>query len=303
MERKVIANVVSIKPEDIDACVREVSKKLVSGWERLQDSDIKVTEFTGGITNKLYRASVIDASKAETSSDTPVSVLVRIYGNHTEKLIDRKAELDNIEKFHQVGLGAKLYGAFQNGYVYEYFEGKALQPEDLVSCKLIDKIAEHMGVWHRVNIPGVKVPTLWSKIRSWIDIVPTSYQDEYKDAKAIELPKPKIIEELKYLEQELSTLNSPIVFTHNDLLAPNIIYNPAKDSIRFIDYEYASYNYRGFDLGNHFCEWAGFDLKYDNYPNKEQQIRFLTSYHKAMYGSDPTEQDITQLYIEATKFA
>lgn len=30
-----------------------------------------------------------------------------------------------------------------------------------------------------------------------------------------------------------------------------------KDSIQFIDYEYSCYNYRGFDIGNHFCEWAG----------------------------------------------
>jgi ethanolamine kinase len=28
-------------------------------------------------------------------------------------------------------------------------------------------------------------------------------------------------------------------------------------NINFIDYEYASYNYRGFDLGNHFNEFAG----------------------------------------------
>ena len=28
------------------------------------------------------------------------------------------------------------------------------------------------------------------------------------------------------------------------------------DPIVFIDYEFAAYNYRGFDLANHFIEWV-----------------------------------------------
>jgi len=35
------------------------------------------------------------------------------------------------------------------------------------------------------------------------------------------------------------------------------------DKLYFIDYEYASYNYRGYDLGNHFAEYAGFDCDFD----------------------------------------
>lgn len=33
----------------------------------------------------------------------------------------------------------------------------------------------------------------------------------------------------------------------------------------FIDFEYGSYNYRGFDLGNHFNEYAGYDCDYSLY--------------------------------------
>jgi len=305
MERKYTEYTISIKPEEVERCVREASRKLVEGWENLQDADIKVTEFTEGLTNKLFRSSLIDPSKVNTAKGVPTCVLVRIYGNHTEKLIDRKAELDNIEKLHQSGLGAKLYGAFHNGYVYEYFEGKALKPEDLVSCKLIDRIAEHMAIWHQVNVSGLKrEPAVWNKIRGWIDLVPECYNNEYKDKKATELPKSKVQEEFNFLERELSQVNSPIVFTHNDLLAPNIIFNPNQGNVRFIDYEYSSYNYRGFDLGNHFCEWAGFDLQYNNYPNKEQQMQFLSSYQRGLNpGCEPSEQELNQLYVEANKFA
>lgn len=52
-----------------------------------------------------------------------------------------------------------------------------------------------------------------------------------------------------------------------------------------IDFEYAGYNPRGFDLVNHFCEWM-YDyhsanpatLHVDQYPSRQQQISFLTSY-------------------------
>lgn len=33
----------------------------------------------------------------------------------------------------------------------------------------------------------------------------------------------------------------------------------------FIDFEYGSYNYRGFDIGNHFNEYAGYDCDYSMY--------------------------------------
>lgn len=33
----------------------------------------------------------------------------------------------------------------------------------------------------------------------------------------------------------------------------------------FIDFEYGSYNYRGFDIGNHFNEYAGYDCDYNLY--------------------------------------
>lgn len=48
-----------------------------------------------------------------------------------------------------------------------------------------------------------------------------------------------------------------------------------------IDFEYCSYNYRGFDLANHFLEWTYdytngthpyFTVNKNNYPTHEQQV-------------------------------
>ncbi|EPY89299.1 choline kinase alpha isoform b [Camelus ferus] len=62
--------------------------------------------------------------------------------------------------------------------------------------------------------------------------------------------------------------------------------NSEKQKLMLIDFEYSSYNYRGFDVGNHFCEWM-YDYNYEKYPffranilkypTKKQQAVFLLS--------------------------
>lgn len=36
----------------------------------------------------------------------------------------------------------------------------------------------------------------------------------------------------------------------------NVLRRKDNGRLLLIDYEYANYNYRGFDIGNHFCEWV-----------------------------------------------
>lgn len=62
--------------------------------------------------------------------------------------------------------------------------------------------------------------------------------------------------ELAFLKDKLQEIQSPIVFAHNDLQENNILHNATTHELHFIDFEYSNYNYRGFDFGNHFCEWT-----------------------------------------------
>lgn len=48
--------------------------------------------------------------------------------------------------------------------------------------------------------------------------------------------------------------------------------------MQFIDFEYGSYNYRGFDFGNHWNEYAGFEGDYSRYPDIKQQAMFVKAY-------------------------
>lgn len=55
-----------------------------------------------------------------------------------------------------------------------------------------------------------------------------------------------------------------------------------------IDFEYAGYNTRAFDIANHFCEWTAdyhserpSIMHHDRYPTKAEQLNFLEAYMEA----------------------
>lgn len=119
--------------------------------------------------------------------------------------------------------------------------------------------------------------------------------------------KVKFAEELLFLEETINNLNSPVVFCHNDLLAGNIMYDEVNDYICFIDYEYGSYNFRGYDIGNHFCEqtiiynvekFPHFIIDPSLYPNEENQRIFFTSYLKKIKEINGSNQEVLEEEIK-----
>ena len=89
------------------------------------------------------------------------------------------------------------------------------------------------------NVP--RQPCMWNKLRMFLD----QYPDTLKDARLQNHPlisKEKLTKEVQMLQDKLSGVPSPIVFTHNDLLLANIVIDG--DKVSFIDYEYGDYNYQ-----------------------------------------------------------
>ena len=55
------------------------------------------------------------------------------------------------------------------------------------------------------------------------------------------------------------------------------------EGITLIDFEYAGYNCRAWDLANHFNEFAGFDFNIEkDFPTREQRLKFLKNYVKGV---------------------
>ena len=97
------------------------------------------------------------------------------------------------------------------------------------------------------------------------------------------------------------------MYCHNDLLAPNVLLSTSEASpgaLHLIDFEYGCYNYRGFDLGNHFNECAGFECEYWRYPDDKQQRAFLAAYAGGEAAPPaPGSPEVDALVVEANVFS
>lgn len=161
--------------------------------------------FTDGITNKLVgcfntgsskslsstakevgrSVSINDASQITYTNQQNTSspdknalasdvVLVRVYGNKTDMLIDRKAETKNIKLLHHYGFAPSLFATFSNGLAYEYVPGCTLTPDTVVLPQVWQLVARRMADMHKVEYDAgeTKTPTLWTKLNKFFDLVP-----------------------------------------------------------------------------------------------------------------------------------
>uniref|UniRef100_A0A672IJP8 ethanolamine kinase n=1 Tax=Salarias fasciatus TaxID=181472 RepID=A0A672IJP8_SALFA len=268
--------------------------------------DIQMKTFTEGITNRLIGCYV-------GSLQGSGCVLVRLYGRMTELYVNRDREVEMFQVLHSHGCGPEIYCSFRNGICYEFVQGTVLDDELLRQPSIYRLIAAEMGRIHSIRPScGRPVePLLWTKMSRFLTLVQGSLKSGAVHSAALqEVPSFETLSaEMQSLRRHLSPLDSPTVLCHNDLLTKNIIYNPADGMVKFIDYEYADYNYQAFDIGNHFNEFAGVnEVNYSLYPSRELQRDWLTAYlesykHSSGREVTVTEAEVTQLYIQVCKFS
>ncbi|XP_051786123.1 ethanolamine kinase 1 isoform X5 [Erpetoichthys calabaricus] len=261
--------------------------------------------FTDGITNKLIGCYV-----DETMEDV---VLVRIYGYMTELFVDRDNELKSFRVLHAHGCAPNLYCTFNNGLCYEFIQGTALDPEHVSHPKLFRIIARQLAKFHSIHAHNGWVPksNLWLKMKKYFSLVPNEFENKVNESRFIEgVPSfQQLQQEMNWMKKRLSSLGSPVVLCHNDLLCKNIIFNDKEGHLKFIDYEYAGYNYQAYDIGNHFNEFAGLnEVDYAQYPNRELQLQWLRAYLEAYkefkgQGSEVSDNEVEVLYVQVNQFA
>uniref|UniRef100_A0A8C1KHN7 ethanolamine kinase n=1 Tax=Cyprinus carpio TaxID=7962 RepID=A0A8C1KHN7_CYPCA len=277
-------------------------KELRPGWD---PNLIRTKLFTDGTTNKLVGCYVEDCL-----DDV---VLVRVYGNKTELIVDRDNELKSFQVLHANGCAPRLYCTFQNGICYEFMQGRALDTQDVRDPVLLRLIAREMARIHAIHAHNgcIPKPNLWIKMRKYFSLVATEFTDQASNIRIQqEVPSQEVLEqEMMWMKEHLSQLGSPVVLCHNDLLCKNIIHNAKEGHVRCIDYEYSSYNYQAFDIGNHFNEFAGMsEPDYNLYPSREMQLDWLHTYLQAYKlftkkGEEVSQLELETLYVQVNKFA
>ncbi|XP_063785450.1 ethanolamine kinase 1 [Pseudophryne corroboree] len=290
----------------LESCYREGAMRLLRelrpDWKT---EEVTTQLFTDGITNKLIGCYI-----GEAMDDV---VLVRIYGNKTELLVDRDEELKSFRVLQAHGCAPKLYCTFNNGLCYEFMQGAALDPEHVCNPTIYRLIARQLAKIHAIHAHNGWIPksNLWYKMKKYFALIPRELPDKATHDRFIrDVPSPQVLEqEMAWMKSILSSLGSPVVLCHNDLLCKNIIYNESKGDLQFIDYEYSGYNYQAYDIGNHFNEFAGVnEVDYSLYPGRALQLRWLRAYLEAFkeykgFTADVSENEVELLYVQVNQFA
>lgn len=302
-------NIDPIKVEENNYCdeILHILKMIRPEWFVDEDSIsiLKVKKFTEGYSNHLFGYYQDGRFKEDV-------VLIRIDGVGSETVVDRELEKKIIQALHAAGCAQPLYASFNNGIAYRFVDGVTLN-ENTVKDRAIGRlIAEEIIKVQEVRPDGLEVKSgLWDKMYRYLDQVPDKYDDAEKQKQFVAIVESKEVlkMEVDMLKSHLTGLNSPIVFCHSDLLMNNIVYNEEKERVYFIDFEYATYNYEHFELGNHFAEYAGMEYNFSRCPGKPYQLDWLQYYlqQQAKHrGIDPeliTDKDVEICYVKTNKFA
>ncbi|XP_065348123.1 choline/ethanolamine kinase-like [Cloeon dipterum] len=309
--------------DDVRSRAFSLCKEYLHGsWNTIKQADLQIQQISGGLSNLLYLCSL--PAGVSPHGNEPPCVLLRLYGQvrgETEEALDGLlTEAVIFTLLSESQKGPKLLGVFPGGRLEEYIPARPLLTKELHETRLSAMIASKLAQIHAMNVPINKHPRwLWDTMNRWLvnilEMKP-GVGNLAKPAVAAMLSKflnYDLEKEMHWLKRELQKIDSPVVFCHNDLQEGNILLREKDQDVVVIDFEYSAYNYRGFDLANHMCEWV-FDYTYPtppyftahekNYPSQEQQEFFVREYLRSLPNSNGcySNEEVHRLLREARIF-
>ncbi|XP_040827061.1 choline kinase alpha isoform X2 [Ochotona curzoniae] len=325
---------------------------LPGAWRGLREDQFHISVIRGGLSNMLFQCSLPDTT--DSIGDEPRKVLLRLYGAILQMVFliklwnakrscnkegseqtQKESEFQGAEAMvlesvmfailAERALGPKLYGIFPQGRLEQFIPSRRLDTEELSLPDISAEIAEKMATFHGMKMPFNKEP-------KWLFGTMEKYLTQVLRIKFTEEPKARQLQkflaynlplELQKLRSLLESTPSPVVFCHNDCQEGNILLlegreHLEKEKLMLIDFEYSSYNYRGFDIGNHFCEWVYdyssekypfFRANLHKYPTRKQQLHFISSYLAAFQSNSANlrseeRADVEEaMLVEINRFA
>ena len=120
----------------------------------------------------------------------------------------------------QEGVSPKLLATFANGIVCEFVTGQVLTKELVLNHKIGIKVASAMARLHSTKrtLPQIRRESvLWPRLYAYINLLPEEFILE-------NFSKATLIEEVDLLREHFEGSKAELVFCHNDLNLPNILY-------------------------------------------------------------------------------
>lgn len=221
----------------------EACYQLLPEWKGI---DVRITQLSGGITNKLYR---IQSKKGDYT--------VRIYGDKTDLFINRDHEAHALKEMGKIGVSSRLvkYMPEIGVTIVEYIDDSiVLTNKHFLDTSLYQKIVSPIRKIHNSGIRLKKIFNPIVEVRKMAAIL------EDLNAGQGEFAIDETIKRLDKLSSVIDIPETDYTACHNDLLADNFIL--IKEGFEhlygapmyIIDWEYAGMSTKYYDLADMFQE-------------------------------------------------
>jgi thiamine kinase-like enzyme len=273
---------------------------LLPSFKAAAPGAIHAEKVVGGITNTIFKVSI--------ATDPRSSVLVRVFG--AQGVISGEARARENRIFAQLaerGISPALLGLFDGGRVEQWLPARCLTLDEMRDDTVVPGIANAVANLHQfcpADEEGKeRSSSVWRVMDGWLAV-----------AQRLNLPPEEcdvdaIAREVRATRRVLlhESPASRLVFAHCDLLAANILISlDGQRRITLIDYEYSCTNYRGFDIGNFFCEAMGGTtdgvVDASKYPSPRCQALFCRTYLERTGPHSPSDADVSALVGEANQY-
>lgn len=253
-----------------------------------------------GLGNRLYKCRRVDAT--DQNEDTSSTVVVRLIGGNVLprdapiRVLNETSETLVFYSLGHLGLGPKLHAVFPGGRIEEFIQSRTMTLTEWLKDPSINvKLGQITARLHMTKHPIKKTP--WN-VRRIVQRCLNRFKEQQEHSPTEEWMLPEIESsinfdfesQLTFIESILPKLNSKIVFSSNDSNRSNFLVRTKSDGsdvdplqVMQVDYEFACYNYRAFDIGNYFG-MKTFDFGAEvfttgqGYPSEEYRRQFIQSY-------------------------
>ena len=290
-------------------------------WGTSSPADVHLKQITGGFVNRLYLLS-----RSSTASSEPPRILIRLLGlgPDIEEPTDSPTNLSSSEQalvYYEMGRrgwGPKLYGVFKGGRLEEWIDAHTMTPEEAGRDDTRRDMAKEYARFHSIDLPLRKtnfeqvIPHLKATARKGKEtatIFRVSGMPQ-KQAFGNALDLTDWAAELDWVESLFKRYDCKTSLALGDANYLNVLVKNYESECRvmLIDYETATYGYRGIDIGGHFTErqyaWSAPQSQLTGcpLPSTEEERSLCQSYLDEMVelGVEMDERDtLDHLWLEA----
>ena len=314
---------------EVRSVILGLIRALLGIWLTLTIDDIFLERMSGAMTNAVYSVNVHYGSREKLIGLEPSRMLLRIYGQGIDWMFSRRREFECTRRLAEAGIAPRWLGTFGNGRFEEFVRNIPVTSDMVREGEISALIARKLFHLHyksgmagdEIDLDDRQRSLVWKRLATWrqkalealkamsIEDHPLANSPYLVRLLQLGLGEADFERDIDNCKAACREVSSPIVLCHNDLHQGNVMLRKEDRSVILIDFEYAALSPRGFDLANHFCEWAS-DYTADTpesldyahrYPSAEEQMIFIRAYCDEALSED-VECEPEMLFLEAQAY-